>query len=124
MTDPRLEKLARVLVDYSLAVKRGQKLNVSSSTGQWAVALVQAVYRRAIRRGALVTAGLAVPGLSEILLKEGSRKQLKFLPPEQVFKARQYDAHLMLRSPENTRELSGCDPQKQSILARARKPWQ
>ncbi len=123
MTDPRLEKLARVLVDYSLAVKKGQKLNVASSAGQWAVALVQAVYRRAIARGALVTAGLTVPGLAEILLKEGSRRQLEFLPPEAVFKARQYDAHLMLRSPENTRELSGCDPEKQRIAGRARAPW-
>ncbi len=122
MSDPRLEKLARVLVEYSVASKRGQKLNISASPA--AVPLVQACYRAALGRGALVSASLGVPGLQEILLKQGSKQQLEFFPAEQVFKAREYDAHLMLRAPENTRELSGCDPEKQRTVAKSSRPWQ
>jgi aminopeptidase len=122
MTDPRTEKLARVLIDYSLGLKRGGTLCIRSSVG--AVPLVQAAYRRALERGALVSASLGVPGLREILLKEGSRRQLEFLPPEDVFRAKKYDAHLVLRAPENTRELSGCSPERQRIAALAGRPWQ
>jgi aminopeptidase len=122
MKDPRLLKLARVLVDYSLKVKKGQKLHISSSAGP--VDLVQEVYRRALQRGALVSSELVVPGLTEILLKEGSRQQLKFLAPELLCIARKYDAHMILRAPENTRELSSCDPDRQSLMATSRKPWQ
>jgi len=122
MSDPRAERLARVLVDYSLKVKRNGKLMISASPA--ALPLLRKVYRRALARGALVSVRLSAPGLAEILLKEGSRRQLEFLPPEAVFTAKAYDAHLALRAPENTRELSGCDPEKQGIQARARRPWQ
>ena len=122
MNDPRLEKLARVLVDYSLGAKKGQKLLINASPA--AVDLVQAVYRRALGRGCLVSAQMNVPGLAEILLKEGSRQQLEFLPPQAVFNAKAYDLHLMLRAPENTRELSGCDPARQKVVGGARRPWQ
>lgn len=121
MTDPRLEKLAKVLVEYSLELKPGDRLFVSASPA--ASGYVAAVYRQALRRGALVAAAIEAPGLSEILLKEGSRKQIEFLPPETLCRAREYNAHLMLRAPENTRELSNCDPGKQAVSSRARRPW-
>jgi len=121
MTDPRLERLARVLVDYSLAVKPGDRLMITAPPG--AAEYVRAACRRALRRGALVSAALETPGLTEMLLKEGSARQLEFLPPESLCRARQYNAHLMFRAPENTRELSGCDPDKQKVLSRSRRPW-
>jgi aminopeptidase len=122
MTDPRLQKLARVLIDYSLRVRRGTRLRIGGSAG--AADFVREACRRALRRGALVSASLAVPGLQELLLKEGSRRQLNFAPPEHVFVAEKYDAHLFLRAPENTRELSGCDPDRQRLAAGARRRWQ
>ncbi len=122
MRDPRTEKLARVLVDYSLSVGRGTRLRIGGSVG--AADVLREVYRRAVQRGALVSASLALPGAGEILLKEGSRAQLEFDPPEHVFVARKYDAHLSLGSPDNTRELSGCDPNKQKLAANARRRWQ
>ncbi|MHC4917493.1 MAG: aminopeptidase [Planctomycetota bacterium] len=122
MRDPRTEKLARVLVDYSLAVRKGTRLRIGGSAGAGGV--LREVYRRALHRGALVSASMGVPGTAEILLKEGSRAQLGFDPPEHVFVARKYDAHLSLGSPENTRALSGCDPVRQRLAAGARRKWQ
>jgi aminopeptidase len=121
MTDPRQEQLARVLVDYSLEV--GPKTRLLISVAGPAEDLALAVYRLALRRGALANVYRAVPGAQEILLKAGSDRQLGFLPPEQLCQAREYNAHLMLRAPENTRELSGCDPKKQKLQGLSRKPW-
>jgi aminopeptidase len=121
MTDPRQEKLARVLVDYSLEI--GPKSRLLISVNGPAEGLARAVYRLALRRGALVNVVAGVPGLAEVLLKEGSDRQIGFLPPEALCQAREYNAHLMLRAPENTRELSSCDPQKQKLQGLSRKPW-
>ena len=121
MTDPRLEKLARVLVEYSLEIGPQSRLLISVAGP--AEELARAVYRRALRRGALVSVVQSVPGLAEILLKQGSPRQLRFLPPEALEQARRYNAHLMLRAPENTRELSGCDPGRQKLQGLSRKPW-
>jgi aminopeptidase len=122
MQDPRETKLARVLIDYAMEAGPGKRLLISASASS--SSLVRECYRRALQRGAFVSVHMNAPGLQEILLKEGSRRQLEWLAPESLFLAREYDCHLILRSSENTRELSGCDPEKQKISSGARRPWQ
>jgi len=50
MTDPRVAKLARVLVRYSLALKQGQLVQIRAS--QLAAPLVREVYREVLLVGA------------------------------------------------------------------------
>lgn len=74
MVDPRHRKLARVIIQYSLNIQPGEKLrNVAPAV---AGPLVRELYREAVRAGAFVSTRVAIDGLSEILLREGTDEQL------------------------------------------------
>ena len=52
MTDPRVEKLARLLVDYSVELKKGQTVSINGPVV--AAPLLVACYRAALRAGAFI----------------------------------------------------------------------
>lgn len=118
MLDSRVAKLAEVLTSYSLDLQPGDKLLVQASTA--AAPLVRAVYRLALDRGALPVVSVRLPGLDEILLREGSDDQLRFIDPIETFRANEVDAALSIGAAENTRSLSGVSPERQQLMARSR----
>jgi len=116
MADPRVIKLADVLVNYSLALKRGQKLAVN--TTPLADELTLAVYAAALRAGAHVHINNAVPGAEEVFFAHAQDAQLDAESPVQRLVSETFDATLRISAPANTRSLSAVDPAR---LARARK---
>ena len=67
MTDPRVLKLAKVLVNYSVDIKPGQQLHISSSP--LAYELTLAIYEEAIKAGANVFLEQPLDEASELLYK-------------------------------------------------------
>jgi aminopeptidase len=116
MPDPRVSKLAKVLIHYSLELQEGQQMLLRTSP--LADELSLAVLEEAVKVGAHVTALNNIPGAQEIFFKYASDAQLDFISPVQKMIAETYDAYLNLEALYNTRALSGIDPKKQ---ARARK---
>lgn len=110
MSDPRLEKLAAVLVHYSMELQPGDKLQIESA--DIAAPLVRAVYREAVRAGVHVATRIFVDGLREILLKEGSDEQLQYVSEIREKEVDYYDAVLSIWADHNTMSLSGVDPER------------
>ena len=110
MTDPRLQKLAHVLVHYSLALKPGDKLLINAPT--IAEPLIREVYREAVRAGAHVGTKIRIAGLQEIFFSEANEEQLTHVSEAQKFEIEYYDADLTIWASENTKELSGIDPKR------------
>ena len=110
MSDPRHEKLAAVLVHYSLRLQPGEKLQIE--TTEIAAPLVRAVYREAVRAGAHVATRISLDGLQEILLKEGSDEQLQYVSEIRDREVDYYDAVLSIWADHNTMSLSGVDPER------------
>jgi aminopeptidase len=108
MTDPRIVKLAQVLVKYSLDLKPGEKFRIRCTP--LADELSLAVYKEAILAGAHVTIQNSLPGASEIFYKNASNDQLDFVSPISKLITETWDADLYLEAEHNTRELSGVDP--------------
>jgi leucyl aminopeptidase (aminopeptidase T) len=50
MTDSRLTRLARLLVDYSIDAQPGQRVGISGLTA--AAPIIEAVFERVLERGA------------------------------------------------------------------------
>lgn len=119
MTDPRIDKMAAVLVEYSLDVQAGQLMVIQSRPR--AEALVHAVYRRALARGAHVDTRIVIPGLGETLLREGSDHQLSHVSPVEELMTRRYELFLTIGAESNTRALTSVDPARLAAIDAARK---
>ena len=120
MADPRVLKLAQVLVNYSLALKPGDKLRMSS--GVSALPLLREVYREATRAGAFLITRITDAEFEEILLKEGSDDQLAFVSDPQRQEVEYIDASLSVWSEGNTKQLSNVDPQRLALRRKASAP--
>jgi aminopeptidase len=114
MTDIRIQRMAQVLVRYSLGIKHGDRLAIQ--TGPIAAPLVREVVREALRAGAFPEPFIGVPGVREILLKEGSDEQLSYIPP--AFRAiiEEYETQLQIMADENTKDLNGVDPARMAFM--------
>jgi aminopeptidase len=120
MPDPRITKLAKVMVHYSLALKPGQQVIIR--THPLAEELTLAVYEEAIKAGAYVNLQNAVPGLEEIFFKYASDEQLDYVSPIRKLVTETFDASLSLWTEHNTRSLSGIDPKRMARVAKAGAP--
>ena len=77
--DKRLEKLAYILVNHSLGIKKNDLFLISGSSV--ASPLILEVYKQALKRGAFPYTRVAVDGLPETFYNNASEKQLKYIPP-------------------------------------------
>lgn len=120
MVDQRIEKLAELLIHYSLDVQPKNKVFIWS--GMAAEPLIAAVYRKVIDVGAFPFTIFDFPAGDEYRYKHGSDEQISYIHEPQALLYQKYDRMLRIIAEENTKALSGVDPQKISIAAKARGP--
>ncbi|HUV31564.1 MAG TPA: aminopeptidase [Acidobacteriota bacterium] len=119
--DPRVTRLAKLLLNYSLRLKKGQLLKIQGEIAT--LPLIKAAYEEAVRIGAHPYTDIIVPDNREILLKHGSDNQLGYVTPMSKVEVNRIDALLAIWGSENTRYLSGVKPRRQVLMQRARKPY-
>lgn len=117
MKDVRVEKLADLLVNYSVAVKPGDKVLLSgpSSAGP----LLTAVYARVLQAGGLPMSWLSLFEMQEILYRTGSDAQLQFVPEPYKLAMMTFDIEIVIMGDENTRALTNIDPQRMVLRRKA-----
>lgn len=116
MPDPRVEKLAKVMVNYALELKPGQQFWLR--TTPLAEELNLAVYEEAVRAGAHVFVDQRMPSAEELFYRYASDEQLDFVSPIRRITAETFEASLYIEAEHNSRNLSGMDG---SRMARSRK---
>jgi len=119
VTDPRVERLAQLLVDYSLELGEGQVVRLAG--GAAAQPLLLALFRAAIVRGAHPYLEVQLDGLDEVLLEEGTDEQIAYVSPIARTEVELLDAQVSVWGQENTRSLTATDPRRQSVLLGARR---
>jgi aminopeptidase len=112
MPDPRVERLAQVLVDYSVEVRPEQRVALLGSP--LAEPLLRAVYARVLERGAFPHLMLTLPGLDPLYLSRATEAQLDYVSPFLETVYTQFDRLISVNGIANTRELSGVDPARQA----------
>ena len=120
MYDPRLRKLADVLVNYSAGVKNGDLLRITGAPVS--APLVTEIFARAIEAGANPYVRMAPDPLTEIFLKTASDDQLEFVNPVNKFEVETFDCSIGIWADENTKSLTHCDPKRMGLSQAARKP--
>ena len=120
LEDPRIARMAKVLVEYSLEVKPGWVVTISATTA--AIPLVQSVYKHVLEVGAHPYVLLEPPSVKDLLLRTGSDEQLRHTDPYRLMMVEHSDAVLDILSEENTRAANNVDPARQALAQEARKP--
>lgn len=120
MHDPRLDRLADVLVNYSVGVKKDQLVRISSPLT--AAPLASLLYAHVIKAGGHPFVRIAPEELTELLAKNGSAEQLGFCNPVTLYEYEHIDCSIGIWADENTRALSNCDPQRLAAIQAARRP--
>ncbi|MCL6590709.1 MAG: aminopeptidase [Firmicutes bacterium] len=121
MADPRLRKMAEVLVHYSAAVKPGDLVFIMAE--EVAIEWIETVAAEAIKTGAQVEVLVNLPQVKESLLKLGNEAQL--LHESVVMKAalQKADVWLTAFASRNTKANSNIDPERLRLLMKGSGGW-
>src|SRR5258706_2871678 len=120
MRDPRFTKLADVLVNYSVGVKKGQLVRISGPPV--AQPLIIELYAKVLAAGGHPMVRMIPEELNEIFLKNATDEQLRYCSPLNLNEYDTLDASIGIWAEDNTKALSNCDPKKIGITQAARKP--
>jgi aminopeptidase len=119
MADPRMEKLAEILVQYSTGVRPGEWVLVRGHV--LALPLVDEVVRCVLRAGGNPTVQLNSEQLEETILREANDEQLGWVSPVEQLLDERIDVSIGVRAAHNTRALTGVDPRRQRLQQAARR---
>jgi aminopeptidase len=112
VTDPRVERLADLVVGYSLELGEGDVLRIDGLDP--ATPLVLALYRSALAAGAHPYTNIELDGLPELLIAAGSEEQLAYISAVEWKEMDTIDALVTIWSEANTRSLTRADPARHS----------
>jgi aminopeptidase len=119
LADSRVEKLAKVLVNYSIHVKEGDWVRIEgSAVGQ---ELIRAAYIEVLKAGGNPMTRVGLPRLAHDFYTHASQDQLRFIAPTTSLETDELDASLSIWAGWNSKELSGIDPKKMAVSQAARK---
>ncbi len=115
MADPRVEKFADVLVNYSTHIQPGDRVLIEATT--LAEPLVRALYIKILEAGGhpvplLQLPDMFFPGHEDLLLRYGNDAQLDFVPPLQKLAYDHFESRIRIHSASNTRSQSSLDPSR------------
>jgi aminopeptidase len=118
--DVRVQRLARVVCEYSLELKPGQLMLIEGPA--LAEPLMLELVTSALELGAIPRVRPVTAGAQAAFLENASDEQLAYLAPSAIAEMEAIDVRVAIHAAWNTRELSGIDPQRMAIAQSARKP--
>ncbi len=120
MRDQRLDKLADVLVNYSVRVRPGQLVRITGD--QVGTPLLEAIYEAVLQAGGHPLLRCGIESCQDILLQTGSDDQLQYVNPVNLAEVEQIDASIGLWADVNTKSATRVDPKRAGLVSSARKP--
>lgn len=121
MFDPRFNRMAQVLVNYSLGVKPGQWVYVWSQTP--AAPLMLEVYREVLKAGGNAFLRADLPGAQEIFYQYADAQLDQATPVDHLsVEEGKFDHYMRIHAESNTRKLSSVDPARQQRQQKALSP--
>ncbi len=119
MHDPRLDKLADILVRYSTRIKKGDLVEIRSDPS--GMPLVAAVFDRVLQAGGHPFWTARSEQLTDAMLMDGSDEQLAYVSPIEHHCNETVDAYIGVWADVNTKSLGAVDPARLAKSRAARK---
>ena len=108
--DLRTQKLAKLIVDYSVSVKPNENVIISGRTE--AQDFIIALYKEVLLKGAHPILRINLPGLEPFFYKYAKTHQIEKFPEHFDFMVKNAQKYIGISTENNTRELTLCDPKK------------
>jgi len=105
------EKYAKVLVDYSVKVQKGE-LTVIKTSSHLSTPLVKAIYKEVLKKGGYPVVRMGVEGLNEVFIKNASDDQLEYIDPMTKIEYNQAKNFISIGAPVNVKNMARCDSKK------------
>ncbi len=120
MTDPRYSKLARLLVGYSTAMKKGEHilLDMIDVPDEFSVELIRAV--RAA--GATPLIEVRHSRVTREMLKETNEKHAKLVREVEMFRMKKVQAYIAIRGSHNASETADVASDRMALYAKTLRP--
>ncbi len=119
MADPRIKKLAKLVVNYSVNCKKGDMVLIRAPVPAEELALE--MYREVLRAGGHPIMNPTFEGASEIFYNEAKPHQLDYSSPYGKFLYQNINGLIGISAEQNTRALSNVDSKIMARVAAARK---
>ena len=104
------QKYAKVLVEYSTDVKKGDLVVISSEAQ--AQPLILAVYEEVLKKGAHPILRIGLEGQKEMYFKHASDEQLGYVDPLTEMEYEKADKFIAIGAPYNTKNLAKIPPER------------
>lgn len=121
MMDPRLARLADVLVNYSTGVRPGNLVRLTGSATTRP--LLVALYRAVLKAGGHPLVSMRPDELAELRIREATDDQLRFEDPLELHAIETVDVAIALWGEENTKALGGLPPARLALASRSRQTY-
>lgn len=105
------EKYAKVLVDYSVNVQKGE-LTIIRSDSQLSQPLVKEIYKQVLLKGAYPVVRVGVEGLNEVYIKNASDEQLEYIDPMTKIEYEEAKNLISIGAPLNVKSMAKSDSKK------------
>ena len=122
MQDERFDKLAKLLVEYSIRLKRKETVLIETFDipDEMTVALVRAV-RKA---GGVPFAQTYYTRVNRALALEASDRQLNIMASSELARMKKMNAYIAMRGSHNITELADVPPEKMQLIGKKMRPVQ
>ncbi len=120
MPDIRIKRLARLLVRYSIGVKKGDWVRIEGPA--LAEELIRCAMVEVLRAGGHPMLRISLPGTAYTFYHHANDDQLRFIAPSEKLEVERINGRLFFWGGWNTKELTGIPPRKLALAGRARKP--
>jgi aminopeptidase len=122
MHDPRFDKLAKLLVEYSTRLKRKETVLIEAFDvpDEMTIALVRA----AREVGAIPFTQIQHAPVSREIARKANERQLNLIAIHELARMKRMDAYIGLRGSNNITELSDVPAEQMKLLARKMRPVQ
>ena len=121
MKDPRIVQYAQLLVKQSMQVRKGDRVLIRGDVG--AAPLMEEIARFVWRAEAFPYVMPSWDALQRIKYTEASDEQLGTVSKLDEMLTTGFDCMAVIQAPENTKALTGLDPRKMGIHAKAFRPF-
>src|SRR5437764_3298214 len=122
MHDDRFEKLAKLLVEYSIRLKRNETVLIEAFDipDEMTIALIRA----ARKAGGVPFVQTYYTRVNRALALEASDRQLNLMASHELARMKKMNAYIALRGSHNVTELADVPPEKMKLIGKKMRPVQ